>query len=79
MPVLAHIGNLGLDGTPGPAGRVGRVVDYLRLLPRRPNALLVSGDITAHGDPAAYEEAAAVLDVPFPVLSCPGNHDVRDA
>lgn len=79
MAVLAHIGNLGLECTERPAERARRVMDYLRALPRLPDALLITGDIAEHGDPAAYEEAVGILDAPFPVLSCPGNHDIRDA
>ncbi len=39
-------------------------------------------DIADHGTEAEYEEAARILglrggDAPFPVLTCPGNHDSR--
>ncbi|MFI9493886.1 MULTISPECIES: metallophosphoesterase [Streptomyces] len=32
-----------------------------------------------HGAEAEYEEAARLLVAPFPVLTCPGNHDARPA
>jgi 3',5'-cyclic AMP phosphodiesterase CpdA len=46
------------------------------------DALLVTGDIADHGTEAEYEEAARILGLrdggaPFPVLTCPGNHDSR--
>lgn len=77
MLVLGHISDLHLDGVERSTERARRVMDYLRALPHPVDALLVTGDIADHGEPSEYEEAAALLDVPFPVLMCPGNHDVR--
>ncbi|MGJ7420404.1 metallophosphoesterase [Streptomyces cinereoruber] len=79
MTLLAHISDLHLDGSKRAARRASRVMDYLRALPRPVDALLVTGDIADHGEEAEYEEAAQILTAPFPVLSCPGNHDVRPA
>ncbi|MFF3684852.1 metallophosphoesterase [Streptomyces sp. NPDC002187] len=77
--LLAHISDLHLDGTDRATRRATRVMDHLRALPRQVDALLVTGDIADHGDEAEYEEAARILSAPFPVLTCPGNHDVRAA
>ncbi|MFJ8079961.1 metallophosphoesterase [Streptomyces sp. NPDC096205] len=82
MLVLAHISDLHLDGTPRASERAERVRDRLWRLPGRVDALLVTGDIADHAEEAEYEEAARVLglrdgDAPFPVLTCPGNHDSR--
>ncbi|MFF8678526.1 metallophosphoesterase [Streptomyces sp. NPDC015140] len=82
MLVLAHISDLHLDGSPRSTERAARVRDHLWGLPGRVDALLVTGDIADHGTEAEYEEAAALLGLrdgtaPFPVLTCPGNHDVR--
>ncbi|MFJ6571069.1 metallophosphoesterase [Streptomyces sp. NPDC091292] len=82
MPVLAHISDLHLDGTDRATERAERVMRRLRALPGRVDALLVTGDIADHGTEAEYEEAARILglhdpDSPFPVLTCPGNHDSR--
>ncbi|GAA1442771.1 metallophosphoesterase [Nocardiopsis tropica] len=77
--LLAHISDLHLDGTDRATERATRTVDYLRGLPQAPDALLVSGDIADHGAREEYAEAAGLLDLPFPVLSCPGNHDDRAA
>jgi 3',5'-cyclic AMP phosphodiesterase CpdA len=82
--VLAHISDLHLDGSPRATERAERVRDRLWGLPGRVDALLVTGDIADHGEEAEYEEAARILglhegDAPFPVLTCPGNHDRRAA
>lgn len=40
------------------------------------DALIVSGDVSDHGEPDAYAQAASLLGaVPVPVLAIPGNHD----
>lgn len=82
MLVLAHISDLHLDGSARATERAWRVRDRLWGLPGRVDALLVTGDIADHGTEAEYEEAAGLLgprtaDAPFPVLTCPGNHDSR--
>lgn len=77
--LLAQISDLHLDGSERATRRATRVMDYLRALPQPVDALLVTGDIADHGDEAEYDEAAGILAAPFPVLTCPGNHDVRSA
>ncbi|AQS66931.1 phosphodiesterase [Streptomyces pactum] len=82
MLVLAHISDLHLDGSARATERAERVRDRLRRLPGPVDALLVTGDIADHGTEEEYEEAARVLGLrdgtaPFPVLTCPGNHDSR--
>ncbi|WP_329478622.1 metallophosphoesterase [Kribbella sp. NBC_01484] len=77
--LFAQISDLHLDGTERATRRAVRVMDYLRALPRLVDALLVTGDIADHGEEAEYEEAARILTASFPVLTCPGNHDVRPA
>ncbi|MGH4032219.1 metallophosphoesterase [Actinomycetota bacterium Odt1-20B] len=77
MLVLAQISDLHLDGTPRATERAERVMDHLRALPGPLDALLVTGDIADHGAESEYAEAAALLKAPFPVLTCPGNHDRR--
>ncbi|MGY1581311.1 metallophosphoesterase [Streptomyces sp. MN13] len=82
MLVLAHISDLHLDGSARATERAERVRDRLWRLPGRVDALLVTGDIADHGAEAEYEEAARILGLrdggaPFPVLTCPGNHDAR--
>ncbi|MGC5530104.1 metallophosphoesterase [Streptomyces sp. SR-10] len=77
--LLAQISDLHLDGTERATRRAARVMDHLRGLPRPVDALLVTGDIADHATEAEYEEAVRLLDAPFPVLACPGNHDARPA
>ncbi|MFG1974192.1 metallophosphoesterase [Nonomuraea fuscirosea] len=77
--LLAQISDLHLDGTERASRRARSVMDYLRALPRPVDALLVTGDIADHGAESEYEEAAELLAAPFPVLTCPGNHDARPA
>ncbi|MGP4049844.1 phosphodiesterase [Streptomyces sp. 2A115] len=84
MLVLAHISDLHLDGTKRATERAERVRHLLWGLPGRVDALLVTGDIADHGTETEYEEAARILGLrdpatPFPVLTCPGNHDSRAA
>jgi 3',5'-cyclic AMP phosphodiesterase CpdA len=74
---LAHISDLHLDGSARASARVRLVMDHLRALPEPPDALLVTGDIADRGDASAYREARALLEADFPVLPCPGNHDLR--
>ncbi|MFD6100591.1 metallophosphoesterase [Nocardiopsis flavescens] len=76
--LLAHISDLHLDGSERATERAGRTVAYLRDLPQAPDALLVSGDIADTPSREEYEEAAGLLDLPFPVIVCPGNHDDRE-
>ncbi|WP_283135957.1 metallophosphoesterase [Rhizohabitans arisaemae] len=75
--LLAQISDLHLDGTERATRRAVRVMDRLRGLPL--DALLVTGDIADHGKEDEYAEAADILAAPFPVLTCPGNHDSRSA
>ncbi|MGW0803372.1 metallophosphoesterase [Nonomuraea sp. NPDC002799] len=79
MLLLAQISDLHLDGTERATRRATRIMDYLRALPRPVDALLVTGDIADHGTEPEYEQAAQILTAGFPVLTCPGNHDVRPA
>ncbi|MEU0470813.1 metallophosphoesterase [Amycolatopsis sp. NPDC006131] len=80
MTVLAHLSDLHLDGGSRNADRAERVVGHLRELSRPVDAVLVTGDLADHGDPAEYAEVAKLLDtLPYPVFHCPGNHDSRPA
>lgn len=46
--------------------------------PNRPDMLVLSGDITDHGDAESFAKTAALLAAcPFPVLPMVGNHDSR--
>lgn len=79
MIVLAHLSDTHFDGGERNVARAQRVMAQLANLRRPVDAILVTGDITDHGLPSEYEEAAKVLVAEEPVLLCPGNHDVREA
>ena len=73
-----HIGATWGDGDPGAGLR--SVVDSVRRLPDRPDAVLVSGDLADNAAAGEYEivrELVGQLGAPVYVL--PGNHDDRDA
>ncbi len=60
--------------------RFRQVLDRLKRGPDRPDMLLLTGDITEHGDAESFAALAGVLeDCPFPVWPIPGNHDNRAA
>jgi Icc protein len=79
--VLAHVSDTHLDGGQRNTDRAARVMAYLHDLPGPLDAVLVTGDIADHGLAGEYVQARELLAVaaPHPVLTCPGNHDVRAA
>lgn len=67
-------------------GRVDTVAMFERCvrrileLPRRPDAVIATGDLTEGGSPAQYAVLAEILaPLPMPVYLAVGNHDDRDA
>lgn len=79
MTVIAHVSDIHIDGGDRSAVRTRRVMSYLAGLPRRPDVVLLTNDIADHGTEAEYEIVRELIDLPVPVLPCPGNHDVREA
>ncbi|WP_227984459.1 metallophosphoesterase [Nocardia spumae] len=77
MMLLAQISDTHFDLTPHNAERVATVLGYLDRLPRRPDAILVTGDLTESGTAAQYEQAQKVLCTDIPLYVLPGNHDDR--
>ncbi|MFI9384893.1 metallophosphoesterase [Kutzneria sp. NPDC052558] len=76
--LFAQISDLHLDGSERAADRARRTIDYVNGLAGPLDALLVTGDIADNGTEAEYEEVRELLaTVEAPVLTCPGNHDVR--
>jgi Icc protein len=79
--LLAHLSDLhvgadeqGVDPVP----RLEAVVEAVRSLPNKPDAVLVSGDLTHDGSAPEFRLAREILkrlDLPLHVL--PGNHDDR--
>jgi 3',5'-cyclic AMP phosphodiesterase CpdA len=80
MILVAQISDTHFDLGPRNAERAERVMAYLADLRRRPDAILVTGDVTDSGKPDQYREARVALDAAdLPVYSIPGNHDERAA
>ncbi|MFK0259201.1 metallophosphoesterase [Streptomyces sp. NPDC090445] len=77
MTVIAHVSDLHLDLGERATERARKVMGYLRELPGPVDAVLVSGDIADHGTDEEYAQARELLDLPWPVLVLPGNHDRR--
>ena len=47
--------------------------------PNNPDLLVLSGDLTDHGDRESFEKIAELLEeVPYPILPMVGNHDTRE-
>jgi 3',5'-cyclic AMP phosphodiesterase CpdA len=60
--------------------RLKAVLARLAQGPNRPDLLLLTGDLTEHGDAPSYRVLAkAIADCPFPVWPMIGNHDDRQA
>ena len=58
--------------------RLRALLAHLANGPDRPDLLLLTGDLTEHGDADSYRALrAAITDCPFPVWPIPGNHDDR--
>ncbi|MGW5413978.1 metallophosphoesterase [Actinomadura geliboluensis] len=75
MILFAQLSDVHLDLGDRAAARAARVMEHLDGLPL--DAVLVTGDIADHGEPAEYEQARKVLASRHRVLACPGNHDAR--
>jgi len=79
--LLVQISDLHIGGTENgmdPIPRLEAVIEAVRALPNRPDAVLVSGDLTDDGAEEGYGvagEMLAGLEVPLHVI--PGNHDDR--
>jgi 3',5'-cyclic AMP phosphodiesterase CpdA len=85
MFVFAHVSDIHLgqdrdgDGGARAAERARRVLRHLDGLPGELDAVLLTGDIADHGTAREYEQAVELLagSRHAPLLTCPGNHDVR--
>ena len=76
--LLAQVSDLHLDGGARARERAQGVFRFLRRLPRPVDGVLLTGDIADHGRPEEYDEARQLLSGGPRVLTCPGNHDVRE-
>lgn len=58
---------------------LARAVESVLRLPQRPEAAVITGDLSDFGRPAEYAHLAQLLaPLPMPVYLLPGNHDDRD-
>jgi len=61
-----------------PVAQVERVVEAIRALPNRPDAVLVTGDLIDDGSVENYARARELLErLDAPLYVLPGNHDDR--
>lgn len=59
--------------------RFRHTLDRLLAAPNAVDMLLLTGDLTDHGDVESFEKIAELLKpCPFPVHAIPGNHDSRE-
>ncbi|MEU2087273.1 metallophosphoesterase [Nocardia beijingensis] len=77
MILVAQVSDTHFDLGNRNAQRVRRVMAYIAGLRRRPDAILVTGDITDSGKPEQFAEAEAAFDSEIPIYAIPGNHDDR--
>jgi 3',5'-cyclic AMP phosphodiesterase CpdA len=58
---------------------LGEAIDHLLKIDRRPDLVLVTGDLVDEGQPAEYAVARELLaTMGIPYLAIPGNHDHRE-
>ncbi|MET7394792.1 metallophosphoesterase [Dactylosporangium sp. NPDC005572] len=79
MVVIAHVSDIHIDDGERSVERARRVLQYVARLPRAVDVVVVTGDVADHGLDAEYAQVRELVDLPVPVLLCPGNHDVRAA
>ena len=81
--LLAHLSDphIGADWAGGdPTAAFASAVDTILAMPVRPDAVLVSGDLSEHATDAEYEQVRELLTrLRTPVYALPGNHDDRAA
>jgi len=81
--LLAHLSDSHLSTGPlagGPAAGLHAALGRLLGLPTRPDAAVITGDLTDHGHPEEYHQLTELLaGIPLPVYLAAGNHDNRGA
>jgi 3',5'-cyclic-AMP phosphodiesterase len=76
MPVIAHLSDTHLDGTPP---RLQRLLDVVaETVIAGADALVVTGDLTDHGTAAEYRQFASAMPADRRWLAAVGNHDRRE-
>jgi Icc protein len=76
--VVAHLSDCHIGATDDAPARLRRALDHIAACTPQPDVLLLSGDLADHGLDVEYEVVAQLLStVTIPLVTCPGNHDVR--
>jgi 3',5'-cyclic AMP phosphodiesterase CpdA len=58
---------------------LGEAISHLQQIDRRPDLVLVTGDLVDKGEAQEYAVARELLDgIGIPFLVIPGNHDNRE-
>lgn len=78
MVVIAHLSDIHIDAGERSVKRAAQVFRYLAELPTPVDVVVVTGDIADHAAEAEYDRVRGLIDLPVPVLLCPGNHDARE-
>jgi 3',5'-cyclic AMP phosphodiesterase CpdA len=80
MITVVQVSDVHLGTSERNAARAARLFKRLAGLARPVDAVVITGDIADHGAPEEYEQARALIaTLPYPVFTCPGNHDERGA
>ncbi|WP_166673267.1 MULTISPECIES: metallophosphoesterase [unclassified Curtobacterium] len=77
MTVIAHLSDPHLDGSTERLHRLEVVLGQVADLPAL-DGLLLSGDLSDHGEAAEYEQFFAALPRDVPTVVVPGNHDLTN-
>lgn len=87
MIVIAHLTDCHVTfpgrkifGAVDTAARLGMAVSFLNRLTRRPDLVVLTGDLVEQGQPEEYAHLRTILaplEIPYYVI--PGNHDDREA
>ena len=80
MITVAQVSDIHFGTSERNEARAQRLFARLAGLARPLDALVITGDLADHGAAEEYDKARALIDtLPFPVFTCPGNHDDRGA
>ena len=80
MITVVQVSDVHLGTSERNAARAERLFTRLAALAQPVDAVVITGDIADHGAPEEYEQARALIaKLPYPVFTCPGNHDERGA
>ncbi len=80
MITVVQVSDIHLGTSERNTARAERLFTRLAALAQPVDAVVITGDIADQGAPQEYEQARALIaTLPYPVFTCPGNHDERAA